>query len=137
MIDKTEAELREMAENFELQKAQLENVMRQEDLLRMSLEEHLRAKETMVRVKECRDDSEVLIPIGANIFLSGKLGDKNKVVVGIGSETAMEGSIDEALERLEERTKRLSDAKEKLSKGREELNNKVVELEMQKGKGSG
>jgi len=128
MTEKKEAELRELATSFELHRTQLEQLIRQEEILRLSLEENLRAKETMVRLRDCKDDSELLIPIGANNFIFGKLGDKTKIIMGIGSEVTVEVTIEEALERIELKVKELSDARDKIGERRVELNNKVVEL---------
>jgi prefoldin alpha subunit len=124
----SEEELRELAANFELYRNQLEQTVRQEETVRASLEENLRTKETLNRLRQCSEDAETLIPIGANVFVYCKLGDREKVLVGIGAEVAVENSIDEALERLEERIKELTDAKEQIDKKVTELDSKVTEV---------
>jgi len=128
MTNKKEMELRELASSFEVHKAQLEQLARQEDVLRMTLEDHLRASETMKRFADCKVDSELLIPVGANVFLYGKIGDNKKVITGVGADVAVEGTIEEAMEKLDVKIKELRDAEAKLTKKREELNEKVLQI---------
>lgn len=124
----SEEELRELAANFELYRNQLEQTIRQEEAVRASLEENLRTKETLNRFRECSDGTETLIPIGANVFVYSKLGSRDKVLVGIGADVAVENSIDEALERIELRVKELTEAKEKIDKKVSELDSMVSEV---------
>jgi prefoldin alpha subunit len=124
----SEQELKELAANFELYRNQLEQMVRQEEAVRASLEENLRTKETLNRFRECSENAETLIPIGSNVFVHCKLGDRENVLVGIGADVAVENSIDEALERIEERIKELTDAKEKIDRNVTELDRKVTEV---------
>lgn len=128
MIDQKEIEIRELAANFDAYKAQLEQLARQEEVLRMSLEEHLRAKETMKRFGECKEETKMLIPIGANTFLHGKVSDKSKVILGVGGDVAIESTIEDALENIEVKIKELRDAEASVTKRREETNDRMVEI---------
>jgi prefoldin alpha subunit len=128
MKSQKDEDLRELASSFELHRNQLEQLMRQEEVVRISLEENMKAKETMIRFRESKLDAEILIPIGANIFLYGKLGNRDKVIVGIGSDVAVEDTIDEALKKVEERIDELSDARDKIVQKQSELNTKINEI---------
>lgn len=128
MMNKKEMELRELASSFEVHKAQLEQLARQEDVLRMTLEDHLRASETMKRFADCKVDSELLIPVGANVFLYGKVGDNSKAITGVGADVAVEGTIEDALQKLDLKIKELRDAEAKLTQKRDELNDKVLQI---------
>jgi prefoldin alpha subunit len=124
----SEEELRELATNFEMYRNQLEQTIRQEEAVRASLEENMRTRETLNRFRDCSDGTETLIPIGSNVFVHSKLCSRDKVLVGIGADVAVENSIDEALERIELRVKELNEAKEKIDKRVAELEGTVNEL---------
>jgi prefoldin alpha subunit len=130
-----EPELRRAVANLELVRAQIENLGRQEELLRITLEEIARARETLLRAKDAGKGSELLMPVGANSFVFGSLRDSKRVIVGIGSDVAIELPTDEAIGRLEARVKAIEEAErglagrmQELSVAEEETSAKVQEL---------
>ena len=130
-----DAELRRAVANLELVRAQMENLGRQEELLRITLEEVARARETLLRAKDAGEGSELLMPIGANSFVFGSLRDPGRVIVGIGSDVAIELPTDDAIGRLEARVKAIEEAErglaarmQELSVAEEETSAKVQEL---------
>jgi len=48
---------------------QIEALAQQQEIVRISLEEHMRARETLTRYREAGKGAEVLVPVGANSFL--------------------------------------------------------------------
>ena len=65
----SETELRRAVSVLDQYRAQLETFQRQQEVLTLSLEELMRAKETMTRYKKAGKGAEVLFPVGANAFL--------------------------------------------------------------------
>ena len=131
----SDAELRRAVANLELVRAQIENLGRQEELLRITLEEISRARETLVRAKDSGEGADLLMPIGANSFVFGALRDPRRVIVGIGSDVAIELETDDAITRLEVRVKAIEEAErglaarmQELSIAEEESGAKVQEL---------
>ena len=131
----SDAELRRAVANLELVRAQIENLGRQEELLRITLEEISRARETLVRAKDSGDGADLLMPIGSNSFVFGALRDPRRVIVGIGSDVAIELETDDAIARLEARVKAIEEAErglaarmQELSIAEEESGAKVQEL---------
>jgi prefoldin alpha subunit len=92
--------------------AQLEAYARQEEVLRVTLEEFVRARETMARYQQADKGAEVLVPIGANSFVYAEVGNPDRVIVGIGSNVSVEEGIPTALEKLEARIKDIEGARE-------------------------
>jgi prefoldin alpha subunit len=131
----SDAELRRAVANLELVRAQIENLGRQAELLRITLEEISRARETLVRAKDSGEGADLLMPIGANSFVFGALRDPRRVIVGIGSDVAIEFETDDAITRLEARVKAIEEAErglaarmQELSIAEEESGAKVQEL---------
>ena len=122
-----EEEFREAVTQLELHRAQLEALKRQSEILTIALEEHLRARETMSRYSESSKDDEILVPIGANSFLFAKIADTKKVIVGVGSELAIEDTIENGIKRMDKRIEELRAADTRLAKRMTDLDQKVRE----------
>ncbi len=120
-----ESELRQAVAALETSRAQLDALTRQEELLRISLDEYMRARETMARYTEAPVGTQILVPIGANSFLYATVADVDSCIVGIGSEVALEDTMERAIQRLDHRIKELQDVQENLLKRVAELQNRV------------
>ncbi len=125
-----ELDLRQSLASLETARAQLEALARQEELLRISLEEYARARETMARYQETPAGTEILVPIGANSFLFAQVAEVERCIVGIGSDVALEDTIDRAIERLDHRMKQLQDVQENLIKRIAEVEGRVNEYSL-------
>ena len=106
----SETELRRAVAVLDQYRAQLETLQRQQEMLSLSLEELMRAKETMTRYRQAGKGAEVLFPIGANAFLFGKIADPEQSIIGIGSDLLIQEPIPKAVERLDGRIKSLQEA---------------------------
>jgi prefoldin alpha subunit len=116
-----DAELRRAMANLELIRAQMENLTQQDELLRVTYEEITRARETLSQSKDAGIGVELLMPIGANSFVFGTLRDAERVIVGIGSDVAVEMTIIDAVTRLDARVKAIEDAERGLAARMAEL----------------
>jgi len=114
-VSASEAELRRAAANLELVRGQMEALARQADTLQIALEDVVRARETLERSKEAGAGREILVPIGANSFVVAALKDAETVIVGIGSDVAVEETVPAALARFEARGKAIEDAERGLA----------------------
>ena len=104
--------LRRAAASLELVRGQMEALARQAETLQLALEEILRARETLRHTH------------GANGFVFGQIKDADRVIVGIGSDVAIEETVSGAVARLEAR----SDAIEEAERG---LAERMAQLEQQ------
>lgn len=125
-----ELDLRQSLASLETARAQLEALARQEELLRVSLEEYARARETMARYQETPSGTEILVPIGANSFLFAHVAEAERCIVGIGSDVALEDTMDRAIERLDHRMKQLQNVQENLIKRIGEVDGRVNEYSL-------
>ena len=106
----SETELRRGLAVLDQYREQLESLAQQQEIVRVSLEEHLRARETLVRYQEAGKGAEVLVPVGANAFLVAEVKDSTKAFMGIGSELILFDEIPKQIERLDARIKSISEA---------------------------
>jgi len=107
-----EEEFRRAVAEAEILKARLETLLKQQELVGLTLEESLRSKETLTRYREAGPGEELLVPIGANSFLFARVGDPQKAIVGIGSDIAVEDSAQNAIDRLTRQIEELKGALE-------------------------
>ena len=110
-----DAELRRAAASLELVRGQMEALGRQAETLQIALEEVLRARETLTHAHEAGAGREILVPIGANGFLFGQVKDADRVIVGIGSDVAIEQTVAGAIERLNGRSRAIEEAERGLA----------------------
>jgi len=89
---------------------QLEALAQQQEIIRVSLEEHMRARETLLRYGQAGKGAEILVPIGANSFVVAEVKDPNKAFISIGSDLVVYDDIPKQLERLDARIKSITDA---------------------------
>jgi prefoldin alpha subunit len=89
---------------------QIEAFAQQQEIIRISLEEHLRARETLTRYREAGRSAEILVPVGANSFLVAESKDVDNAFVSIGSDLLVYDKIETQLERLDARIKSITEA---------------------------
>jgi prefoldin alpha subunit len=129
-----EEEIQKSLVDLESYRVQLEGLGRQDELLRASLEEHMRARETMMNYKGGKE-KEILVPIGANSFLFAKIVDPSKAIVGIGTNLTVEEPIDRAIEKLDKRIGMIEDADRKIMERITGINEKATVLSQQVQRG--
>ncbi len=83
--------------------------------------EHSAAEETIKGFKDEKEDSEVLVPLGANTHIYCKVGRNDKVLVGLGSDISAETDAEVAIDIINRR-------KRDIMNTRTELENKVNQL---------
>ena len=106
----SEAELRRGLAVLDQYREQLEALAQQQEIVRVSLEEHMRAKETLLRYSQAGQGSEVLVPVGANAFVVAEVKDHAKAFMGVGSDLVLFDEIPKQIERLDARIKSISEA---------------------------
>lgn len=111
----SEGDLRRGLAVLDYYRAQIDSLAQQQEIVRMSLEEHLRAKETLVRFQQAGPHAEVLVPVGANSFVVAEVRDPERAYVGIGSDLVIFDAISSQTERLESRIKSMTEAANALS----------------------
>ncbi|MFQ5884913.1 MAG: prefoldin subunit alpha [Thermoplasmata archaeon] len=123
----TNEDLQRAVMEYERQRAELEALARQDELVKLILEEYMRAKETMARYQKGGEGAEILVPVGANSFLFAEIKDPDKAVVGVGSDLNVVESMDDAIARLEGRIEDLAAAEKGITERMVEVSEMVRE----------
>jgi prefoldin alpha subunit len=120
-------EFQRAAAEYETLRSQMEALAQQNEILSMSLEEYMRAKETMSRFQKGGKGSEILVPVGANSFLFAEIKEPDKAIIGIGSDLTVEESMDEVAKRIEGKIEDINSALKALAERIVETSQKAEE----------
>ncbi|MDD5332027.1 MAG: prefoldin subunit alpha [Candidatus Nanoarchaeia archaeon] len=116
-----------MSEEINLQQIsyQIQQLQQQLQIIEQQFIELSILKDALDEIKNS-DKKDSLIPIGPGVFVKGKLEDKSKVIMNIGSDIFMEKNIDEAKELIE---KQLKETKEVALELEDELNHQLSHIQ--------
>jgi len=105
-----------MLKSLEIQKKYIESYQSQLRIIDTNINELKRAKETIEGYTKLEENEEILVPVGANMFVFGKIADTRKVLSHVGANILVKENATKALERLTNRIHSLSEIKEKMEK---------------------
>jgi len=111
----TEQELRDNYVLMETAKAQLEGLAKQQELIQLAVEEHVRARETIKQMAKGNPGDDILIPLGADSYIHAKISDNRDAIVGAGSGVSIKRKPDEAEKILDSKIDDLSRAFKSIS----------------------
>ena len=113
---------------LEYYKEQLNAVDMQAQLMQAALTDYDKAKMTIEQLRKSDEKPEILMPLGGGTFINGFIKDPQKILVDIGSGLVTEKSIDDAIEKIEERIKNLQKNQERLITTAQKLQAESAEL---------
>ena len=106
----SEQQVRESYMMLESAKAQLEGLAKQQELIQLAVEEHVRARETIKEIAKGAAGDDVLVPLGADSYIHAKISDNKDAIVGVGSGISIRRSPEEAEKILDTKIDDLSRA---------------------------
>jgi len=108
-----EEELEKGIATLEILRAQITNLQKQIEALAISIQEHIKARETLENYLNLEND-EILVPVGAGVLISAKV-DTKRGLITIGNNLYTELPINKIIEKLKERQKDLENLQVKLT----------------------
>jgi prefoldin alpha subunit len=123
-----EAALRENMMRLETAKAQLEGLSKQQELIQLAIEEHVKARETVKSLAKSAPGDELMIPVGADSYIYAKASERKDVVIGVGSDTSVQRGAEEAEKILDTRVEELAQAFQKVAEMAAQTEAAVQEL---------
>lgn len=124
----TEQELRDDYVLMETAKAQLEGLAKQQELIQLAVEEHVRARETIKQMAKGNPGDDILVPLGADSYIHAKISDNRDAIVGAGSGVSIKRKPEEAEKILDSKIDDLSRAFKSISDKAAETEALVQEL---------
>ena len=124
-----EDELQKYMTLIEYYKEQLNNLEYQFSLIQTTINDQSKAKLTLQKLKGVKDESELLLPIGAGAFINANLKNSSKVLYDVGEGIVIEKTIDDTINKIDQRIKELQDTEEKISTMAQQIQNEATEVQ--------
>jgi prefoldin alpha subunit len=121
-------ELRQSMAALDSFKVQLQAMTQQSQYLQISLEETLRARDTLKAFANAKEGDEILVPAGASSFVIATVTSKRKAIVGIGNKTSIDMDLTDAAAYMEDASKEVSEALKKITTTMQEMDSKARSL---------
>ena len=123
---KNEEEVRKLSMQLRYFEQTAENLQQRLSMLNAALTDLTYANMTLESIEKEKENAEMLVPIGGSSYISVKLADTNKVIIGLGAGVSAEKTLPEAKtivkERMEELQKTQVSAQQQLSQIAERIN---------------
>ena len=123
-------ELRQALATLETMKVQLDAMAQQARFFQLSLEETMRAHDTLDAFAKAKEGDEVLVPAGASSFFIATVTSKRKAVVGIGNKVSIDMDLDEAAKYMADSANEVKDAIQKLNENMRQMDSQARSLSM-------
>ena len=123
-------EFRQAMATLEAYKVQLDAMAQQSNFFKLSLEETLRARDTLRAFANAKEGDEILVPAGASSFVIATVTSKRKAVVGIGNKVSIDMDLEDAAKYMADSVEEVQEALKKLTEAINELNSKARELSL-------
>ena len=123
-----ETALRENMMRLETAKAQLEGLSKQQELIQLAIEEHVKARETVKSLAKSATGDELMIPVGADSYIYAKATDRKEVVIGVGSDVSIQRNAEDAEKILDTRVEELAQAFQKVAEMAAQTEGAIQEL---------
>ena len=123
-------ELRQALATLETMKVQLDAMAQQARFFQLSLEETMRAHDTLDAFAKAKEGDEVLVPAGASSFVIATVTSKRKAVVGIGNKVSIDMDLDEAAKYMANSANEVKDAIQKLNENMRQMDSQARSLSM-------
>jgi prefoldin alpha subunit len=126
-----EADLQNLLGALQQTRDQLEEFRTQAELLRISVEEHRTAIDTLEAYKDVKEGHEVLVPVGANAYVFANSSTPKSAITEIGAGLSAAMPIDVAVEKLRKRIERIEASRKKVLEGGSKLEANMAAIEGQ------
>lgn len=116
MPEDKKQELQKKFMHFQILQGNLQVLKERQEFILQKLQEMTETKETLEGLKDVKPDDETLVPLGSGNFVSGKITNCEKVLIGMGGGLAIKKPREEAIGIIEKRIEELNSALLELSK---------------------
>jgi len=117
-------EMQELGQQAQVMQQQLEVIDQQ-------VAELNSVKEGLESVKNCEGTEEVLMTMGAGVYVKAKMQGNEKVIMNVGAGVVVEKDLDDALKLVTEQTEQMANIKENLTAEIASIQMNLQQLQMQ------
>jgi len=103
LANKTEQELRKLTVEMRILEQTAETIQARLNMINAVLTDLSLATMTLDTLEKEKQDTELLVPVGGSSYVQAKLGNTEKIIVGIGAGVSVERTLPEAKEIVKKR----------------------------------
>ena len=108
--------------------SQIETMSNQSALVSLSLNDTMHAIETISSYKDIKEEEEILIPIGTEMFIRGYAKKSHKALLRVGGDVFVDKDFDDVLKELEEKKTKLEELKKRVDSDLSTIENEAARL---------
>lgn len=116
-----EEQLRRLVVEYRLMQGSAETLQQRFELLQTAMSDLNVADLSLKSLKDIGTGTPALVPVGGNTFVSVKLGDLSRVIVGIGANVSVEMEMDKAIEDISSRLAEVEKANQSVQQQLEQI----------------
>ncbi len=124
----TEQQVQEDLIRLDAYRDQLNAMLQQHQILEASRADHLRARESLEGIDRAPDAAELLLPLGGEAFVRGRIDRSSPVLIGLGSGVVVELERPKVVELLAQRLTRIDEASREMEGQMNSLNDRIQSL---------
>jgi len=94
---------------YQIISQQIEQMQQQFTQIQHQMMELVKVNDTLEELKKSDDQREILIPLGAGIFVNGNVSNPKNLITNIGMQTAVNKSVDEVNKLVKEQIQQLNE----------------------------
>jgi len=139
LASKSEEELRRLSVELRFLEQTAEAIQSRINMVNAVITDLTYASMTLEGLEKEKENSELLVPIGANSYIKARLENPDRIIVGMGAGVSVEKTLQEAKEIIKKRLENLEKTRlslqqqfaqvaERISEDREKFENLVAEL---------
>ncbi len=124
----TQTQLQEKMLQYQMLEEKFKALNQRRELFSMKLVEIEQTNQAIGEVEKSKE-TDVFVPLGSSVFLPGKLNKKEKMIVGIGADIAVEKNVEEVKKVIEDRRKTLENGLETVQSNMLQIAQQMQSLE--------
>jgi prefoldin alpha subunit len=124
----TEQQVQEDLIRLDAYRDQLNAMLQQHQILEASRADHLRARESLDGIDRSPESAELLLPLGGESFVRGRIDRSSPVLIGLGSGVVVELERPKVIELLAQRLTRIDEAAREMEGQMNSLNDRIQSL---------
>jgi prefoldin alpha subunit len=107
LASKSEEELRKLSVELRFLEQTAESIQSRINMINAVITDLAYANMTLEGLEKEKENSELLVPVGGNSYIKAKLGNPDKIIVGMGAGVSVEKTLQEGKEIVKKRLENL------------------------------
>lgn len=123
---KNNQELQKVYLEFQILNQQVNQLKEQFNSINENINSLKKIEDSLDEIKRVKKDNKILIPLGNNIFIKGKIEKNNEIIIGVGSKTLVKKNLADTKDTIKNQINELNNINTQLE---QEISNSILHIE--------